>query len=561
METQKTSQAGTAPEQANGIKGLSRRDFIRGAVAVVGTVAAGTAVAGCGATPTAAPTPAPAGATAVPAKPTTAPIVATPVPAATAAPAKTKLVLAQGIDPKSLWSSSSTAQQEINVSEQITEKLFEFTEDSSDSEPRLATEMKQLDSTTLQIKLRPGIQFTNGEPFDADSVKFSLEVMAKSVAYAYMCTPIASFDVVDKLTLNVKLKYPTLLHKMAITYGSFQYPPKYFTQVGEVEFGKKPIGTGPYKFVEWVKDSQVTLEANANYWRGAPAIKTVVFRNIPEGAAKLAALETGEVDFIIDVPLDSVERIERNTGVQLYSRPSLRLFNLTPSMLTDTPLKLPKVRQALWSAVDVNGIITALFKGRAKPLASQFLVQGYFGFDTARKPAPYDPEKAKKLLAEAGFPNGIDFTFKYSAGRYAQDKEVGQAVSAQLAKVGIRAKQEVLESGTFLTQLTTLKLNDMYFGGSLPPPDIDFMYANYATGGRYVYYKNTEFDALYAKGKETASVDERMKIYMQIHDLMEKDPAFVPLYQPEDYYGGSKKLTGFKPRANQFLDVRDWKFI
>lgn len=498
-------------------------------------------------------------------QPTTAPKPAAPaaqapaaVPAKAAAPSG-KVTIAQGIDPRSLWGNSSTTQQEINVSEQITEKLIEFTPNANEFEARLATEWKQIDPTTLQLKLRQGVKFTNGEDFDAESAKFSIEVLVNARAYASFASPIAGAEVVDKHTLNIKTKSPTLLHMPALAMGSFQYPAKYFKEVGEEEFGRKPIGTGPYKLVSWVKDSALTLEANEAYWAGPPAIKTVVFRNIPEGAAKIAALERGEIDFMIDVPLDAVERIERSTDLQLHSKPSNRLFYLVTSTLTDTPLKNPKVRQALWYAVDVDGLIKALFKGRATPLAGQILSPSFFGYDASRKPTPYDPEKAKQLLAEAGYPNGFDIVFKYPAGRYAQDKEAGQAIAAQLAKVGIRAKQEVLESGTFLTQLTTLQLNDMYFGGSLPPPDAHFMYQQFQTGFVYSYFADPQFDDLLKKSASTADKDERTRLIKQMLEFCDKNPPYIPLFQPEDYYAASKKLTGFVPRASQFLDVRAWK--
>jgi peptide/nickel transport system substrate-binding protein len=555
---------------------ISRRDVLR--VLALGSGAA--LLAACGQPPAPAPTkpaeskpaeakPAAAAPTSAPAaKPTEAAKPAeaaksaaqpTAAPAAKAAASSGKLTIAQGVDPRSLWGNSSTAQQEINVSEQVTEKLIEFTADASDFEPRLATEWKQLDDTTLQMKLRQGVTFTNGEEFDAESARFSIETMLKAPAYVSFTSVIAGADVVDKHTINVKTKSPTLLHMPALAMGSFQYPPKHFQQLGQDEFGKKPIGTGPYTFMEWVKDSHVTLEANDSYWGGAPAMKTLTIRTIPEGAAKLAALETGEVDFTIDVPLDTVERIERNANLQLFSRPSNRLFYLVPSTLTDTPLKDPRVRRALWYAVDVEALIRGLFKGRAQPLAGQVLAPGYFGFDPGRQPTPYDPDKAKQLLAEAGHPNGFEITFKYPGGRFAQDKEVGQAVATQLAKVGVRTKQEVLESGTFLTQLSAKQLNDLYLGGSLPPPDAHFMYQQFESTFRYAYYSNPQFDELLQKGASTANREERAGIYKQVLDVFDQDPPYIPLYQPEDYYAGTKKLSGFAPRASQFLDLRAFK--
>jgi peptide/nickel transport system substrate-binding protein len=552
----------------------TRRSFLRLSLVALGS--AGTLLAACAppapAAPTATPPSAakPTAAAAAPtsaAKPTAAAQVPPPTAAAqpttapAAAPAKSttpagRLTLAQGIDPRSLWGNSSTAQQEINVSEQITEKLIEFNTDATDYEPRLATEWKQLDQTNWQFKLRQGIKFTNGEDFDANSAKFSIDVMLQAPAYAAFVGVIAGASVVDKYTLNVQTKNPTLLHLPALCMGSFQYPAAYFQQVGQDEFGRKPIGTGPYRFVEWVKDSHVNLEANDGYWNGAAAIKSITFRNIPEGAAKLAALERGEVDFMIDVPLDAVERVERNTDLQLFSRPSNRIFYVMTSVLSDSPLKNPKVRQALWYAIDVDSLIRGLFKGRANKLEGQVLSPSFFGFSPTHKAKGFDPDRAKQMLAEAGYPDGFEITFKYPAGRYVQDKEAGQAIAAQLTRVGVRTRQEVLEPGTFLTQLSGLQLNDMSLGGFLPPPDAHFMYQQFNTGFSYSYYANKEWDDLVAKGATTTDREERLRIYQQIADLAEKDPPFVPLYYPNDIYAGNKKVQGFTPRASQFLDLR-----
>ena len=168
------------------------------------------------------------------------------------------------------------------------------------------------------------------------------------------------------------------------------------------------------------------------------------------------------------------------------------------------------------------------------------------------QPTTFDADKVKQLLTEAGVPNGFDFDFKLSSAH----KELGQAVAAQLAKVNIRARQEVLEPGTYLTQLSQLKLNDMRISGSLPPPDAHFQYQTHETGFRYSYYSNPRFDDLLRKGAATANREERLKIYGEIQALLEQDPPFAPMFHLEDYYGASKKVTGFVPRVSQFMDLR-----
>jgi peptide/nickel transport system substrate-binding protein len=512
--------------------------------------------------PTEAPKPAQAAQPAAPAKPADAPkpaadakpaaAPATQAPAAKPAAPTGTLTVAQNADPRSLWASSSTNIQEINYSEQISEKLIEFTPDGNGFEPRLATEWRQLDDTTLQMTLRQGVTFTNGEPFDAEAAKFSLDVMGNSAALKAFTSPVAGSEVVDRYTINVKTAGPTLLHLPALAMGSFMYPPKLFGELGQDEFGRKPVGTGPFVFAGWVKDSHVSFQANDGYWGGAPAFKSLTIRTIPEDGARVAALETGEIDFMNDLALSLIERVERGGSLQLHSIPSNRVWNLCPSTLTDTPLKDPKVRQALWYALDVPGLLRGLYKGRGKALERQPISAGYFGHVPGLQPTPYDPERVKQLLTEAGHPNGFEFDFKLSSAH----KELGQAVAAQLQRVNMRARQEVLEPGTYLTHLSQLKLNDMRISGSLPPPDAHFQYQIFETGFRYSYYSNPRFDELLRKGAATANRDERLGVYRDIRALLEEDPPYAPMFHLEDYYGASKKIAGFVPRVSQFMDLR-----
>jgi peptide/nickel transport system substrate-binding protein len=209
-------------------------------------------------------------------------------------------------------------------------------------------------------------------------------------------------------------------------------------------------------------------------------------------------------------------------------------------------------------AIDVPALIRGLFKGRARQMDGQPLGKGFFGYDPNRQPVAYDAEKAKQMFAAAGHPDGFEVTFKYTSGRYAQDKETGQAIASQLQRVGVRTKQEVLESGAFLTQLSSLQLNDMFFSGSLPPPDAHFTFQTYQTGFRYAYYSNKDLDALIERGASTANREERTRIYLQTLDIIDKDPPGVPLFAPDDVYAGGKKLAGFTPRGSQFIDVRSF---
>jgi len=456
-----------------------------------------------------------------------------------------------------MWGLQGYAMQELNVSTLISERLIDLDQNGG-LVPVLATSWKQLDDVTIQLDLRQNVKFTNGEEFDSESAKFSIEEMIAAPNYQTFVGVIAGAEVVDKHTLNVKTKTPTGVGLLALAMGSYQFPKQYYSEVGKDVFGNKPYGTGPYTLVNWVKDSQVTLEANLEYWGGPPSIKTVIFRNIPEGSARIAALEAGDVDLIVDVPLDAVERLESTAGLNVAAVPGLRMYNLTLSTLpnlTDSPLTDPKVRKAIGYALDVDTIVDTIFSGRATHLANQPLSPVYFGHNPNLQPIPYDPEKAKQLLAEAGYPDGFEVTFKYPAGRYVQDKEVSQAIAGQLSKVGIRTNQVVLEPGTFLDQLNKLELNDMYFSGSMPPPDAHFIFMNYLCGFVYSYHCNEEYTAMWEEAAATVDPEERRQIYWKMLDNLIEDPPAVPLYYVNDHYAYRDNVVGFVPWASGHVDV------
>lgn len=464
------------------------------------------------------------------------------------------LTMAVTADPRSLDPTSSTAEQEINISEQITQKLIEFNTDSNGFVPVLAVSWKQKDPTTLELKLRQGVKFTNGEDFDAESAANSIEVMRKAPAYTAFTDAISGTKVVDKYTLDVLSAHPSGLILNALALGSFQYPLAYWKKVGTDGFGAHPVGTGPYELKSWQRGSEVTLEANPNYWGSKPKVNTLIFKVIPDPSAEVAAIQSGQAQFMFSIPIGSMSSLKNDKSVKIVSRPSDRTYLLSFSELTDTPLKDAAVRRALQYAIDVPSLIKNQLDGLGTPLNGQILPPNYVGYDSSIKATPYDPSKAKQLLSAAGYANGFTITFKYSSGHYPQDKELGQAISQQLAAVGVTTKQQALEAGTFLSQLTSLKLNDMFMAGYLTSPDAHFMYDQFITGAPYVYYKNATVDELVEKEATTVDQKARVKILQQITKTFEQDPAFIPLFQGTDTYALAPQVSGFTPTASQYID-------
>src|SRR6202795_1587854 len=250
-------------------------------------------------------------------------------PAAGAAPAG-KVVIAQGVDPSTLDTMNQSETPASNLAINIWDTLVER-DPSLKLVPALATELpKNVAPTVWEVKLRKGVKFTNGEDFNADSVKFSLERVAHGkLRGSSFCAPIDRVEAVDAYTVRIHTKkpWPTLVNAMTFNQASM-YPPKAYAGKDSAAISKEPIGTGPYKFVRWSKDEEIVLEANEQYWRGAPKIKTVMFRPIPDDAVRVAALQNGEVDGGGNTPPPLAAIIAGPPRVFLSTAPSIRTLQL-----------------------------------------------------------------------------------------------------------------------------------------------------------------------------------------------------------------------------------------
>jgi peptide/nickel transport system substrate-binding protein len=176
-----------------------------------------------------------------------------------------------------------------------------------------------------------------------------------------------------------------------------------------------------------------------------------------------------------------------------------------------------------------------------------------FGYNPSLKPVAYDPAHAKRLLAEAGYPNGVDIPFTYTSGRYPQDKEISQAVAAQLAQVGVRTQQIVLESGEFFNQILHQQLRGIYYLGLLPAPDANFVYSFYLCDAPFSFYCNKDFDVLVKRAALTVDTKQRLRTYNLVSRIVVADPIGVFLFSPQDLYGSSKRLKDWQPYTSQYL--------
>src|SRR5437762_3165415 len=257
--------------------------------------------------------------------------------------------------------------------------------------------------------------------------------------------------------------WPTFLTVMTFAQAAM-YPPKAYAGKQPADISRQPIGTGPYKFVRWAKDEEIVLEANDAYWRGAPKIKTVVFRPIPDDAVRVAALQNGEIDVAVNIPPHLANPIANHPNLFLTTAPSIRTIQLMfqthnfdekthqVTGVYEGPTKDKRVRQAIQYALDVDEIIKGVLDGKAIRVATM-LTSMHFGFDSGLKPIKQDLAKVKKLLTEAGYPNALELTLNCPQGRYVRDKEVAEPSAGQLTKAGIKTAVRTYE---FVSYLNTL---------------------------------------------------------------------------------------------------------
>ncbi len=501
-------------------------------------------------------------------------VVLTVVPGVAGAAPQGKVVIAQGVDPSTLDTMNQQETPASVVAAHIYDTLVER-DQGLKLVPALAASLPKLVApTTWEIKLRTGVKFHNGEEFNAESVKFSLErCKDSSMRGSSNFKPIERVEIVDATTVRVHTNKPWPIFVNALTQRqASMYPPKAYAGKDSPFVSKNPIGTGPYRFVRWSKDEEIVLEANDQYFRGAPKIKTVVFRPIPDDAVRVAALQNGEVDVAVNIPPHLANIIANHPTIFLSTAPSIRTIQImfyTHQYDTQNKLVGPyqgptadkRVRQAISSAIDADEIIKAVLDGKAQRVATM-LPSMHFGFDPALKPIKADTAKTKKLLADAGFPNGVDIAFNGPQGRYVRDKEVAEAVAGQLSKAGIRTTLKTFEFVSYLnTMVYVHKAGPVWLiGWGQPMMDAEGIYVPlFRSGSLLSNYHNADLDGMVDEAQRTMDDKKRLEIYHRVNKLWIEEAAAVPLYQQVDLYGASKRLN-WKARSDEQIKAYEMSF-
>jgi peptide/nickel transport system substrate-binding protein len=458
---------------------------------------------------------------------------------ARAQPGASSLRVALPADPASLNPLIQTGLVEASVRMNVFDGLATLDADGA-VQPALAESWEVLDDRTWEFRLRPGVTFHNGEPFDSTAVRFTVETMLDPASRSPVRAQLAAIDHVetpDPLIARIVTQqpFPPLLAELTALA---ILPPGHTASVGMDGLDRRPVGTGPYRFVEWVQDERIALEADRDHWRGVPSIDQVTSLSIPENATRLAALQAGQVDLATNVTADQVSSLN-NRGLQVLARPGIQTLYLRLNARRP-PLDDVRVRRALACAIDVDTIIATLYGGHARRVAAPF-PPDVFGYDAGATPVAYDPDRARALLAEAGHDAGITLTFETPQGRYPGDAQVPLAIAGDLEKVGVQARLMVVEWAAYLQKVTAGQGEDRFLlAGTNRTFDPHFafarLYAGASSFGRD-YYGRADIDPLVAEAATTLDRERREALYHRLLDILRADVPAVWLAQLDDIYG------------------------
>ncbi len=475
---------------------------------------------------------------------------------ATEADAPSVLRVAVPTFPNSLDASIAAERNAQNVAWQMFDSLV-WANDDLEIEPALATEWEiSDDGTAYTFYLRRGVEFHNGEPFNAEAVVYSWERgIDPVIEWSDRWGRASSVEALDDYTVLIRTDDPDplLLGVMAQHWNIV--PPRYTAEVGNDEFSRAPVGTGPFVFVEWDRENRIVLDRNDSYWReGLPKVDRVVYRPIPESATRTAAIRTGEIDIVNRLTFEQAESLRGTTGVEVIAYPIDRVFYIAFNNLTTgvgQPTEDARVRRAMNYAVDRQAIIDTFFGG-AGELATGLITTANLGYDHDLAPYPYDPDRALELLAEAGYPDGFEIGFAGPTGAYTNFEEVLEAVQGYLSDVGIRTQLELMESGRYW-DLEAEKALPPLFGDSWSERSGEALPRLLgALGGwdaSFSAWSDPKIDDYLDRISVTVDPEARAALYTELHRFMHEDPPFIYLYVPQTFEAIRSNVIDYRPRA------------
>jgi len=443
--------------------------------------------------------------------------------------------------------------------------------------PRLAESWEQPDDTTWVFDLREDVTFENGEPFNAEIVQYNIRRLtgelegAEEVQLADRYKPIENTEILDdhRIQFNLKQPQPLFLQYQAQTY----YLPKKFTQENGFEaLNENPIGTGAYNLKEWQRDTKFVMTARDDYFRGKASIERVVWTPMPETSSRLSALISGDADIIRSVAPTDVPRVENNQNTEIRMVPSSRSALLFMNMEQEIPgrddslfYKNPELRKAVVHAIDYQSIIENVLGGFGEQISGIAFDETIVGHNPNIESYPFDLEKAKSLIDEAGYPDGFDAQLLVPRGRYFKGVSVAEAIATMLGEIGINIELDVVDYGTFAEQTFDHIMPEFMFAGwgtdtfhALDPYTIlvksDSFLSWYPDPGEGQPDWVRQSDQLIEEARTTGDQEKVEAILQEAEALNHEHAPYAYLYQTVAPWGVNKELD-WQSRADEKLWV------
>jgi len=509
------------------------------------------------------------------------------------------LVFGSSGDASRLDPADVTDGESIQRMDNIFEGLVEYEAGSTEIKPCLAESWNiSEDGTEIVFHLRKGVKFHDGTDFNADAVVFSFERQYNAehpyhqygewAYWGYMFSDVDRMEKIDDYTVKLVLSEPnaSIMTSLAM-FTVCIVSPANAEQYGEDAF-RYPSGTGPFKFVEWIKDDHITLEANEDYWRERPQLDQLIFRVIPDPSARLLALEVGEVHGIEYPNPADFERIEANSDLKLMSEPGMNVgymamntgygyvdankngvkdddepFEKTPGY--HEALTKKEVRQAINMAIDKEAIVRDIYMGTAS-IAKNGMPPFMIGYNDEIEDYPYDPERAKELLSEAGYPEGFEVilhVMPVSRPYMFDPPKIGEAIQSYLAAVGIKVNFYQVDWATYLQETEAGQHQMCLLGwtGDNGDPDnfMNVLYGlnacNIGAAGNYAFYTSQTNQELLTQAVRTYDVEKRATYYKKAQELIHEDAGWVYLAHSNQSVVFRNNVVGYNlhPTSRKFF--------
>ncbi len=482
------------------------------------------------------------------------------------------LIIARSTDALTLDPGYAYSEGEIDLMYHMFDGLVKFKNADLEVEPALAeTWDTSEDGTEWVFHLRQGVKFHDGTDFNADAVVFSFSRLIDENHpfygmgdYSYfdylLGDAIKSVETVDDYTVKFTLndKFAPFLTYMGY-YSEFIVSPTAVEKYGQ-EFFKNPVGTGPFKFSEWKKDEYVSMTANKDYWGDVPQIDTLIWKVVPDDSTRLMELETGTVQAVKSIPPNQLEKVKSNDALIFEQVAGANIFYLAFNV-TKEPFNNPLLRKAVSYAIDVPSLVASSYEGLATAAINP-MPPTVFGWNNSIEGYTYNPEKAKQLLAEAGYPNGITVdlnTFTGARPYISRPLDAAEIIKANCAECGITVNIVTLEWGDHKTTLDNLE-HDMGFIGwyDIPYP-ANFLSTMLLDGSNTGWAPQTVVD-LTQKALSTYDRDEQSAYYKEVQQLVFEDTPLLPIAHSDYTIAYSKDIEGLELTVTGDINAKNVKF-